>query len=540
MKNISIIFALTLTAVLGAASVSSKGGKLEFVNGKVEFSVPGGGAKTIFTPAAAGKASGPFTAAVVDEKTTKALVVRGKGCSLTFQLDKAGRSACRVSLPYNAVFSVETANPEVIVIPDSFGEDLLLKSGNTAYKLPGELPFFTALQDNGNQTLSVIPFRGRNDITVSADLKTWSFKPGLLEEYIFAVNQAKNIWFKSTTALSVKDRTPINWQMPFNARFRAAFPVQHGFTGNLKVGHYIWNIASIHPKYGSMINRPPRMSVSNKKSLGMWCSGFDGSFRYPALQEKEGVKLNYPHHAGKGFAYDKNSPVYIYAYDSGSPKVKADLPYEYLDSDGIAKVTNERNSSIGIGPATCHLTSDVIEKIFYRGEAVSHKAQLISALARTQLFVESIRARIDSYLLWAEEMESLCRSTAKESGAAELNAFAANFAAFKKYHDELLPRMKTPEIAFSYQTELLKAVNDPANDEEVLEEKGKIFGRNTRTIGGAQDACVARMRHIAKCIRQQALVQYTTSTSTAAKKVYLQIYTSAGKLMQNYYDHEGK
>ena len=192
MKKVLILLGLSLASVIQAASVAGAGGKLEFVDGKVEFSVPGSSTKTIFTPLPRGTAQGPFSAVVINEKNALALALRGNGCSLTFRLDNDGRSACRVALPYQVDFSVQTAT-ETIVVPDAFGEDLLLKSTSSALALPGQLPFFMALQEGENQTLSVIPFRGKSNITISGDLKTWTFSPGLLEEYTFVINQADKI-----------------------------------------------------------------------------------------------------------------------------------------------------------------------------------------------------------------------------------------------------------------------------------------------------------------------------------------------------------
>ena len=90
MKKVLILLGLSLASVIQAASVAAAGGKLEFVDGKVEFSVPGSSTKTIFTPVARGAAQGPFSAVVINEKNARALE-NGGGAVVLLEHDCTGQ-----------------------------------------------------------------------------------------------------------------------------------------------------------------------------------------------------------------------------------------------------------------------------------------------------------------------------------------------------------------------------------------------------------------------------------------------------------------
>jgi hypothetical protein len=124
--------------------------------------------------------------------------------------------------------------------------------------------------------------------------------------------------------------------------------------------------------------------------------------------------------------------------------------------------------------------------------------------------------------------------------AAEMQKFGTYFAEMESRYQEACPRMKTPTQALEYQKALLAAVDNPALDDEELEDRSKQFGKDTRSIGGAQDTFAAHARHMTKLIRQQALLGYIYTASETARKMYAEIYCSSTALMQDYYDHEGK
>ncbi|NMA20811.1 MAG: hypothetical protein GX927_09565 [Lentisphaerae bacterium] len=547
LKKLGVLLAIFTVFITHAdvISIGNSAASLEWQDGALSFQTAGVISQTVvFRPFSTRKEGGTaFTAtqAVVVGKHS-ALVLREEDCSLTFVLD-ASKPAVRMSLPWNAGFTLETATA-LVVLPDGFGEDTILEPGRSGGLIPAFLPFIMALQTGEKSTLSCIPFKGTGDIRISGDLKTWEFRPPLLEEYTFAFHTGEGVWHQLTTPLNNKTRTEVEWVPPFKARYRAAYPLA---TLAVPIGtprHYIWNIAIEHPKFKTLMNRPPRMSILDKETYSMWCSGFDGSFGYPAILTPEGkLMMRYPVHPNDKLSYQTDRPIYLYAYDLGGFKETVPgLPVNFLTAAARENMTNVRNSSVGIGPATCHLTSNVIEKIFYRSEGRSHRQELVSALQQTQLFVESVRARIENYRAWAAKMAAQCENMARQDNvsAAEMQKFGTYFAEMESRYQEACPRMKTPTQALEYQKALLAAVDNPALDDEELEDRSKQFGKDTRSIGGAQDTFAAHARHMTKLIRQQALLGYIYTASETARKMYAEIYCSSTALMQDYYDHEGK
>ena len=85
---------------------------------------------------------------------------------------------------------------KVCHVPDGLADDIILEPGEKAVNLPPWLPLFTGLEGKGSWTLSCIPYLGRSDIRISADLKQWDFRPEPLEEYTFVIQSGEQIWKK--------------------------------------------------------------------------------------------------------------------------------------------------------------------------------------------------------------------------------------------------------------------------------------------------------------------------------------------------------
>jgi|GEM_PF-1850360 len=529
--------------VLRAETITNGQATLEWKNGLMVFTAKDApGAKVVFTPFFTNGTELKSVTATVLLKGRKAIMLQGKECSLTFMLPSwSKRAAVRVSTPRNAGFSVKT-DSSAIVVADGFGEDAILEPGGSSIQMPGFIPLFMGLQGQGNWTLSCIPYMGRSDIRIGADLKEWNFRPAPLEEYTFVIQAGKEIWKKIDKLNDDKTRTEIAWKPPFPASYRAAYPVASDFVKIGKPRYLIWKVGELKPKDNSLVNRSERVAIVDKKVQTAWSSGFYGTFPYPAYLTADGkLQMIYPRHSEKKFAYDRTRPIYLYTYSSGDHKERLDTPLSFMDKTARSAATLQFCTSMGIGPATCGVTKDV-ETIFYRSEARAKRAVIVSELARMQIFVESIRARIDLYREWAKEMKAKCLAAAgKDSAAAEeLKQFAANFDFMEQLYKAKLPRMKTPEAVLALDRKLIKDIDDQKNDDEALEELAKKFGREIRGIGGSQDSCVAICRYIAKAIRLQALHGYMTSRNPTLKAFYREVYRSTGCRLQHTFNHEGK
>ena len=159
-----------------------------------------------------------------------------------------------------------------------------------------------------------------------------------------------------------------------------------------------------------------------------------------------------------------------------------------------------------------------------------------------QIFVESIRARIGQYRKWAADMKKECLAVAEKGSAAapELKQFAGYLDCMEKAFELEQERIGTPEKVWDLGQELLKKLDDKALDDEALENHSKEYGRAVRTIGGAQDNCVAECHYVTRMLRLQALSSYMQSSDPTAKEFYRKLYQSTTDLLQNSFNHEGK
>ncbi len=544
-KKILIFSLFVCAAAVFAAplTVSGKKVELEWKNNVVEFRHKGSSAKVLIYP---GFTNGEkIEDAKVEEfffKNRPGFTLRGKKSSLAFVLS-TDEASLRISVPRNAVFKVRTET-EAVILPDPRGEDTIVEPGKKALNIPGFLPLFMALQKGENWTLSCIQENNRSDVRLSADLKTWEFTPGTLEEYTLFIHSAPRIWHRLHDKLEQNIRKTISWKAPFEACYKLAMPLKSDF---VEVGGHLfyctWNVADkTRVKKGRPLNGQLRAALTDRKSFTSWSSGFFGSFPYPAACNADGsIEAAYPLHKGR-MVYDMQKPIYIYTYDSGSFE-KPGFPADQLGKGAREEfLSNRMTNCIGISPATCNMTSNIIEKIFYRSEAREKKREIASCMARMQLFIEAIRSRIDTFHQWADEIIVLCQKAAKEdpSAAGELESLIKTLNQMDKYYQKRLPEMKYPEDAHALQMKLLADIDNSKYDDEELEDLAKAFGRATRTIGGAQDNHSAECRYIARRACQQALMSYAVSSSPAAKKVFSHTIKSGREVLNNFFHHEGK
>ena len=465
--------------------------------------------------------------------------LRGKNASLAFVLSNKEPSL-RISVPCNAGFKVKTET-EIIVLPNRFTEDTILEPGKQMRNIPGFLPFFMGLQSGENWTLSCIPEFGRSDVKISSDMKTWEFLPKPLEEYTFFIHSAPGIWHKLQDKLEKNIRKPITWKPPFKARYHFAMPFGTGIIDADKNSYCVWSAVGMNEK-NQIINGQPRAGIIDRKSFSAWSSGYFGGFPYPVYWKNDGsIEAAYPVLRKKMF-FDVTRPIFAYTYESGFYK-KSGFPVNQLPANIYNKFLGcDKTGSVGISPATCAMTSNVIEKIFYRSEARNKKQELVGCMARMQLFIEAIRSRINIFRNWSDEMKMLCSDAVKQdpSAAKELEPVVKTLQLIETVYTKSLPNMKTPADAHALQMQLLADLDNKNFDDEDLEDRAKAFGRATRTIGGAQDNCCAYCRYIAARVCQQALLAYMTSENKTAKKVFTEIMRSGRETLNYYFAHEGK
>ena len=123
--------------------------------------------------------------------------------------------------------------------------------------------------------------------------------------------------------------------------------------------------------------------------------------------------------------------------------------------------------------------------------------------------------------------------------APDAEKLAAALNEIDRLYRSALPRIKTPPAVEAMCEEVRKLAKSNL-DAEAKEEKAKELGRAIRTIGGGQDNLAAYMRHVGKCIRHIALVNYMEARSPEAREFWGEAYVRTDSMLQGYYGHDGK
>jgi hypothetical protein len=524
--------AVTLTD--GATAVSNGKITLEYTDGIVKVTAPG--LKTLAATIRVNLKSETLKTSTLVNPARKfhMLSLRGPDGSIAFKVE--GRDArFSVSHAINASPIVVTWDAAAVVIPDKFAEDEVLLPGSEARNLPPFAPLYLALQEGENSTLACIPVKAKSPAVLSADFKTLTLSLKNNEHYVFFLNTGKGAWHK--TALPAKPgefKTVDDWEPPYKLQWQVALPLAEDFVPAGNGAWSVWNIITVtdNPKQRPR-NLPVRAVMVDRKTRNTWHGGFEGTYRYPAEFVDGKLKLLHQNFKNK-IVYDAKIPVFIYAWKPWSDPVA--VPQRYLppwvSNQGLYGSTN---TGYGMKATTCNVTQ-LFEKIFYRDEAEQKVGEIAAMLKSMQCFVENIRGRIESGREWREEMLKFSADMRKlhPELAPDADKLDAAVNEIDRQYNLNRERIKTPPEVEAMGQEVLKlAVSKIDADEK--EEKAKQLGRAIRTVGGTQDNMIARFRHVGKCVRHIAVVEYTTAKTPEAREFWAEAYRRTETLLQGYF-----
>ena len=540
MKHTLLVIALLAVCGLSAA-------EFKLGNGLVELRINGGrialyAAKSakpaaVFAPAFKGS---PVKIFVVDRRPQRRKIVRlsTPQSSIAIELpDKA--PYIRLALNRNASPVKVTMVPgvEATVVPDPFAEDAMFFPGK-AIRLPAFVPGYLMMLKDGS-ALTCLPTNARDDAEFSSDLKTLTVSQKNTEDYMFVLNAGPKAWAKTMLPELGKQKDVTGWKEPFPALWQASFPVGPGF---VEIGDGLrcnWNIATVDAKKKRLQNATTRFALTKIDSFYGWLGGFEGSFRYPAVIRADGT-LEITHtrfRDGSRQRYDAAQPLYIYGfYPLGSSTA---APGAQLQ-DWVKYRRLFRSTSFSTSPTTCS-TTGTFEKIFRNEKGAEQKQEIIQMLASMQCFVEGIRARVENARVWGADMRDFAAAAVKADPSLEAAAQKLNtmIDTFEKLYEESLPRIQQPPAVEKLAAEVI-ALTSSTLDADEIEGKAKKLGAAIRSIGGGQDNLAAYMRHVGKCIRQQAIHNYAAAESAAERKFWGEVYQRGEAMLQAFYGHDGK
>ncbi len=438
---------------------------------------------------------------------------------------------------------------EALVVPDQIGEDIVLypPSGPGKYTLPADARYALNMLDHGNAILTVIWSSGQTILkegrlaagkTAPSGFEFMNIELPANEKLWVGTSVSPGIWQKVTEKLNDMEFTALAWKPPFPAQWFIALKKNKGFISLENGQNDIW------PLPERRNGKKPRIRIgiiiSNPVTWKGWSSSF-GGFIYPGFIRNGKAFLRYPKFTVP-VSYDASFPPLIYPLENSNVS-KITLPGSAAKKLLGKKIYNRlhcvKDSKAGY-PATCGITAK-IEKIFYRDETVKERENIAGMLEKMNMFVVTVRERIDKYLTWHERMEKYFAAARKTSPelSGVINDFDHDLAGLKKLYSEKKDAMKTPRYSAELSRKILGLIGSGL-DEEQQEEECKNLGREIRILGGSQDRTLGKMRILVKAVRQKATLMLMKSRNPEEIGLLMHIRKETARILHTRFGMEGK
>jgi hypothetical protein len=423
---------------------------------------------------------------------------------------------------------VATCGSAFAVVPDWFGGDLVVNAAKTAaerVRFPRENQLLQ-LVEGGDAILAFVWLSSEQNVT--ATLAGEGEKRVIAEtELGYCRGQRGNVWVGALTApgiwrqkriseLTDMKGNKVGSDLPFAAQWRVDFRRQQDGlidswvpTSRRKDGNWEY--------------------CRDNGSRTMWTSCRD-DLVYPAFTQDNGLYLvnttfaNAMQHTffrgADDLTFDPADVALAYPYERS-----AATPADVVLVNDLLQQTLEETPAFQLYsrvtpvttpshryPATCAITAEY-EKAFEQGAEQKQRRKLLEDLRRMDYFVTTKRERIEEYMTWMRaEHGWLLRQKAESPALAPL---VDRFDLFltrldDTYHKGRGPYIKTTADAMALADQVEALIDSPAaTPADQGEPAGKFakaqeLGKQTRSIGGAQDAMVGYMRQIVKELRQTA------------------------------------
>lgn len=429
-----------------------------------------------------------------------------------------------------------------VVVPDIFASDLVINPAvaqQPCLRLPSE-NLLLQLVDGGGSIVACawrssaqavrLAIAGKGDERRVAATEIGCRKDRPVSVAVLA---APGIWHAAPIKSldSVKD-TKLDWQVPFRALWRADYPRTDGIVDSWKCvlrdakGHY------------------EGFGIEPKKARTVWTSARN-TFAYPACIEGEACLLRKTKFDSlPDIRYDDSLCAVIYPYQAihGSPRgcfgaldvlreaLRGAPEAALLGNPEVKRVDRDR------WPATCFVTADY-EKVFDAGEEKAKRKFLLERLDAMDQFVINIRSRMNEYLAWQKQMRGFIAKT--KADKPQLAALADECDGILTQFDKLYERRKLDERKPAAARALIDRVIALIDSNEgEKDEKAKQLGRDTRTIGGNQDAAIGEFRMFTKRLRQRAGQRMAEAQEDAVFEFGREVRQRAMEMLQCAFGHE--
>jgi len=433
---------------------------------------------------------------------------------------------------------------EVMVLPDFLADSMVFypeSAPAAAMNIPADNHLLVNLFDNGGAMLALLwdsPEMSIAETKNGSQFDSITMSAGAKTRFWIGALAAKGIWYKAVEKLNSGSFTALNWTPPFPAEWKLATFLDKGFHAGTPTCESWFLIPKGNSGYiGNGV------SFINLSAWQAWSSDL-GGFVYPCYLENNKAFAKHPVLQLEKKPVFNAMPVLIYALN-GNNKTPAGItmPKNALQKL-LPKTLNNQleamNSPKNHYPATCGTTANV-EKIFYRSESAKEKKQIVDSFVMMNLFVHTIRERIEDYAAWQRKMEKMLEEQKQINPQLSpvINEFEKELAQISWNYAKTRDNMKTPPYCATL-TEKVIALTDANLSDEEKEEQCKALGRQIRTIGGSQDNTVAQFRSTVKAVRQNATLKLMTATAPQEKELLSTLRHETGLMLNNRLGMEGK
>ena len=450
--------------------------------------------------------------------------VAGKTLTVRYRLQQDRRFVETEARPGTESLVVSAVAP-FAVLPDWFGGDLVVNAAKTAaaqLRWPRERLLLN-LVENGDAIL-VLAWRSPDQPVLASLAGEGEARALVSTEVGYRWDQRGNVWVGALTApgiwrqkriaeLTDPKGNQVGGKLPFEAVWRVDFrrqpdglidpwvPVAKRPDGNWEGcrsngSRTLWTSCRddvICPAYyldGSLY------LVNTRFSNAMQHTFFKGAD--DLTFDPGDVALAYP------FERSAGTPADVHLVNDLLQQVCEEAPeFQLYARQAPVSMPSHRY------PATCAVTAEY-EKAFEQGSAQTQRRRLLEELRRMDFFVLTKRERIEEYMNWTRAQHQWLLQQQAEK--PELAALVARLDLFLTRMHETYTKgrgayIKTTAdgLALAERVEALidaPVVKDGQDGAADTLAAAQELGKQTRSIGGAQDALVGYFRQIVKELRQ--------------------------------------
>lgn len=460
------------------------------------------------------------------------------------------------------------------IMPDLFADDLVIDPRRTDAEnlyLPSDNQFLLGLIDDGDAIIVCNWLSNKNEITATVKDKK------LITETIIPLNNNgqnpgiwlsllahNNIWHLSeTTGMRIDNHKQLDWEVPFEAAWRANYrridKKAAGLTdsfwnarmndnGTFKMVEALLQMEIIEGNYVidglQEQKRIIRRSVLNENTGSGWWT-YRGWFIQPFFTDQGSAFLKLPKYDGtRAIRYKGSIIIYpLLSNDriSNNPKTVEDILAntfgpEYLEIMDLQDLNKRPQKDYY--PPTC-TTTKYCEQIFEVNDDQYRREQIAAILNQMKLFVRYTRQRLQEYLDWHKELQQLCdkNKASNDELTAQVQEIEEIINRIPQQFTRAKRKLRSPEKLEELADKVIALTN---HGSRMKLRKYKLFSKQIRTIGNAQDELLGQFREIAKITRQKATLLYAQQPDPNIRSFLAAVRTKTQEILRTRYDMEGK